>query len=279
MIDIVIPTIEGREKLLKTLLDSIPLAHTPPWDYTTITVDHEHMSLADKRNFGAWKGYEKYILFIDDDNQLGKRSIEKLLQVFIDNPHVGIAGMVACYHDEKMMIADAGSKRNMLTGFTKGLFVNDHVLKLYNKPIYEVDEVANAFMIRRELFDYLDGFDSENFPTELDEADLCRRVKETNYRVVMCPSAVVYHKSQTYSRIPDFRRPKNAYYMGRNRIRFQRKHLNWIKFLIYYYFFMPVFICSYIASLLIKKNPRMIFHFLKGVHHGIINKKDNTYQS
>lgn len=267
-ISVVIPTIAGREELLDKLLSTIPKIRE------VIIVDGE-MSLAEKRNYGASQAKGKYVLFIDDDNYLATGAIENMIKNWDDS--IGVIGMVACYDDKPNIIADGGSIRNYLTGFTYDNFVNKNVDQLPKSP-YEVSEVANAFMIRRQVWRKLKGFDEYNFPIDLDEADFCMRAKKVGYKIVMNPQAICYHKSVTYSRLPDFRRPKNAYFMGRNKIIYQRKHSNLFFYFNYLLFFMPISIGVYCFALLLRRKPEMIKHFLKGVCDALSGRRQNQFQ-
>ena len=268
-VSVVIPTIAGREELLQKLLDSLPK------NLQKIVVKDENLSLSAKRNKGAAQAKGRYILFVDDDNYLQEGSIEEALRYF--DKSVGVVGMVAAYVNSPRRVADGGSKRNYTTGFTEGLFTNQELSKLPQMP-YEVSEVANCFIMRRQLWRKLHGFDEINFPIDLDEADLCKRAKNLGYKIMMCPKAICYHKSITYSRIPDFRRPMNAYYMGRNRIIYQRKHSSAFGFFYYLVFWFPVFVGFYCLSLIFRRRCRFIPHFLKGAFDGITNRKENKFQ-
>jgi len=267
-ISVIIPTMKGREALLNKLLLSLP------GDVETIIVDDERLLLAAKRNKGAKRAKGRYLLFVDDDNYL---STDALLKMARFQERVGVVGMTACYDDKKLRIADGGSNRNYLSGFTSGQRTNARLWEV-GKNCYEVDEVANAFMVRRDLFEQLGGFDEVNFPIDLDEADFCKRAKDAGYLVIMNPEAICYHKSQTYSHIPDFRRPMNAYFMGRNRILYQKKHLPAWKLAIYFVVFFPIFYLSYCACLLYRGKPGMIWHFSKGVFDGIFGRFKNQFQ-
>lgn len=270
-VSVIIPTIKGREEMLQRLMETISM----PGRIEVMIVRDEDILLAAKRNKGAKEAEGEYFLFIDDDNYLAEGAIENCLNSFFYR--VGIVGLVACYDNRPKHVADGGSKRFYTSGFMYGMNTNRIVDELGNRS-YEVDEVANAFMIHSETFYELHGFDEKNFPIDLDEADLCKRVKDKGYKIMMCPTAICYHKSQTYSWVPDFRRPRNAYFMGRNRILFQKKHLSKFKLWIFFIFFFPVFVVSYCLSLLYRKKPEMIFHFLKGVLDGTRNRFENQYQ-
>lgn len=272
-ISVIIPSMKGREALLKRLLSTIPQG------CETIVVDDEDLLLAAKRNKGAALARGSYFVFIDDDNYLKEGAFDPLFKCLYYYPtflEIGVFGMVACYDDKKDTVADGGSRRNYLTGFTKGINTNTKIDTIHD--LYLVDEVANAFMISRELFEEVGGFDEENFPIDLDEADICKRLKNLGYLAVMVPEAICYHASQTYSHIPNFRRPLNAYFMGRNRQFYQRIHLNALSFCVYVAFFLPVFVGFYTGSLIWRKNFKMILPFLKGVFDGLRGCRENKYQ-
>jgi len=253
-------------------------------DNEIIVVDDADLLLAAKRNKGAAKATANYLLFIDDDNYVEEGAVSVMLKDF-DRKFMGVMGMTACYSDKKRIVSDGGSWRHDTTGFITGLRTNEKtydyeiVRNVYqNLNYYHVDEVANAFMIPRSVFDEVGGFDEENFPIDLDEADICRRISKMGYKIVMNPYAICYHEVQTYSRIPNFRRPMNAYFMGRNRILFQLKHLPKLELVIYFMIFFPIFYFSYVACLLYRRKPWMVVHFTKGVYDGLRNCKKNKYQ-
>ena len=237
-------------------------------DATVVFVMDQDVLLAQKRNLGVQRcpGMD-YYLFLDDDNDMEKGSISILVKFMEDHPKAAVAGMLGVYAGANR-ICDSGSFRSMRTGFTHDRYVN----KLYccaGYVPYQVDEVANVFMVRATMFAQLNGFDAVSFPIDLDEADFCRRAKDRGYDIYIVPLARTYHHSQTYTRIPDFRRPLNAYYMGRNRVLYQRRHLPSHAYLLWLIVFCPVFVIVYYVSLLVKRNHRMIYHFTRGVIDGI----------
>lgn len=267
-VSVIIPTMPGREENLKRLISTLPARAE------IIVLDDRDLLLAAKRNKGARKATKRFLLFIDDDNYLQPNAVNELIKGVNG---AAIMGMVACYQDAKTIVADGGSLRNYVTGFTRGLYTNASLYSIPDIP-YDVDEVANAFMMRRRFWKMLGGFDEKHFPIDLDEADFCKRAKNLGFKVMMNPKAICYHASQTYSRIPDFRRPMNAYFMGRNRILYQWKHLGKKERFIFFLFFFPVFYLSYIACLLYRRKPWMAWHFTKGVFDGLFRRLKNPFQ-
>jgi hypothetical protein len=145
------------------------------------------MPLADKRNLGAAKGKNKIILFIDDDNELSPNALDNAILNFTDGM-VAVVGLIATYDDDRKKICDGGAFRNFTTGLTTDHFVNKNLIAC--RDPYEVDEVANAFMIRRSVFNFMKGFDAESFPIDLDEADLCARIKAIGLKISSFKSAL-----------------------------------------------------------------------------------------
>ncbi len=259
MVSIIIP---NHEKDITELLKSVE-------GHEVIIANDPDLCLAEKRNYGFYMAKGDYLLFVDDDNVIGKCSIDNLLKAFND-PKVGIAGMVGMYSGkitgEWNNVCDSGAYRNLVTGFTRDKYVNQEIFDIwtyeYINP-YEVDEVSNVFMVRREVFEKIGLFDQDNFPIDLDEADFCLRAKRAGYKVVVVPNAMTFHNTKRVG-LPNFKRPMNAYFMARNKILFQKKHHLSLAF-------VPVFIIVYMLCLL--RNPRMILHFIRGVYAGF---KGNT---
>lgn len=257
-------------------LTALPCVRSLPSSARIKSINRNDMTLSQKRNYGATHTTGKYILFCDDDNIILKHSVRHLLETMAHDRKIGVAGMIAIYSsDPTPKVCDSGSFRNMLTGFTTDKYAN-RLLSTVSESPYEVDEVANVFMVRRDIFEKVGKFDADRFPIDLDEADLCRRIKQAGYKIVIDPKAITVHKHPTDSRMPNFRRPINAYMMGRNRILFQRKHLPPSLLRVHLVAFLPVFVLSYVVSLYIKKNTKMIPYFLKGVSDGLRNRLDYT---
>ena len=285
-ISVIIPTMSGREAMVNKLLSTLPE------ECEKIIVPDEDILLAAKRNKGARLSKGKYLFFVDDDNYLKNEfQLRKMLDDFKEE--IGVMGMTACYDDKKMLVADGGSLRNYLTGFTRGLrtncpaygdclnpyFPTDETARLTKQQTYAVDEVANAFMIRRDVFEESGRFDEVNFPIDLDEADLCKRIKDMGYIVVMNPGAVCYHRSQTYSSLPNFRRASNAYFLPRNKLFYQRKHLNALSYWVHVFVFLPLHICVYTTALIWRKKFSLILPYLKGTWDGLCGRRENKYQA
>ncbi len=250
-VSVVIPNFKRNIEQLKAGLSS---------EYEVLIIDDDNMTLSQKRNEGIRKSTGELIYFLDDDN-LPRPGAIKELEVAMGDRRFGIIASVALAKDGQ--VVDGGAWRNLLSGF---------MLPVGNLTpgTYLVHEVANAFMVRREVLDMVGGFDEQRFPMDMDEADLCLRVRKAGWLIGYCPESIVYHEK--VPKTPSFRRKRSAYYMGRNRILFQRRHLNNVGYVVFLAIFLPVFIAIYIVSLVLHGQWDFIPAFLKGVVDGLYNR-------
>jgi hypothetical protein len=218
--------------------------------------------LSEKRQVGWSQSNGKYVFFVDDDITLSPHCISNLAKVLDNFPYVGIVAPVV----DDGVHCWGMTKRSLLFGFVRSYSVGNDV------SICDTDECDNAFMVRREVLQALGGFDCQHFPIDLDEADLCLRARRLGWEVVYVGAARVKHAS-AFSRFPKFRRKKNAYYMGRNRILFHRKHLGFM-YLFYLLLGLPAFVLIYLVSLVMVGQTRFVPVFLHGVFDGLRNRLD-----
>lgn len=155
-------------------------------------------------NLGAKYAKGKYLLILNPDTELLSKSIDKLVQFLEENKRTAIAAPNLV--DKKgNVFPRLGSKKltplrgMVVLSFLNRLFPNNPVSKDYwmedlnEEKLREVDVVpGSAFLIRRNVFNKLGGFD-EIFFLFFEESDLCKKIKDAGYKVVIIPEAEVVH--------------------------------------------------------------------------------------
>jgi GT2 family glycosyltransferase len=116
-----------------------------------------------------------------------------IVQVFEDNPRIGVAGPSTSY---------SGNLQTLPLAFSTRLYLNDSQICEYARRL--LDEYSDsiptdlpwvsgfAFFIRRSLWEQLGGFD-RNLPDYGNDVELCRRLQETGHRVVYVRNSYVHH--------------------------------------------------------------------------------------
>lgn len=251
LVSIVIPTHNRKEKL-EHLIRSILKSDYPKNKLEIIVVDdastdgtHEHIKrlfpqvkiirnneeklLAESRNIGIRASKGKYIFIIDDDNVVDRNTIKELVEFMEKHPEVGVAGPIMYFLNDPTRVWCAGVKRSYWTTITKLIGFNTRDNGQYKEP-YESEDFPNAFIIRREVFEKVGLFNSKIFPIHYDEGDFCQRARKAGYKVMVVPTARVWHDiplpEQSRTSVLHLKSPLRAYYAVRNRILF---HALWSK--------------------------------------------------
>ncbi|APO80681.1 glycosyltransferase family 2 protein [Pseudomonas putida] len=181
-------------------------------------------------NLGSKEGNAPYILFLNPDAVVYPGTLEYVIS-YMDGPErsrVGVCGVQleevdghvarSCTRLPTTMsfIAHALglSRINPAMGFFMADWAHD--------SDRSVDHVIGAFyLIRRELFERLGGFD-ERFFVYLEDLDLSKRVKEQGYSIEFISSVKAFHRGGGTSNQVKARR---LFYSLRSRILYAFKHL------------------------------------------------------
>ncbi|OEU78152.1 MAG: glycosyl transferase, partial [Desulfobacterales bacterium C00003060] len=184
-------------------------------------------------NQGAKGSVADYLLFLNPDTRLFKDSLVQPL-VFVerpDNRRVGIVGIQLV--DENGRIARTCARFPMPGMFFSKMLGLDRLFPRYFPSHFmnewghgetrEVDHVMGAFfLIRRQLFETLRGFD-ERFFVYLEDLDLSRRAYNASWKTVYLADAKAYHKGGGTS---EQVRALRLSYSLRSRIKYGYKHFD-----------------------------------------------------
>jgi N-acetylglucosaminyl-diphospho-decaprenol L-rhamnosyltransferase len=180
-------------------------------------------------NQGAAAINAELILFLNPDTRLFASSLAVPLAYLAATEHAGV-GIVGI-----QMIDEAGRVARSCARFpTPGHFAaqaigldrlwprSAHAMRDWDhSETREVDQVIGAFfLIRRELFDALGGFD-ERFFVYFEEVDLALRARKAGWRSAFLAGAQAFHKGGgTTNQI----KGRRLYYSLRSRLEYGRKH-------------------------------------------------------
>jgi N-acetylglucosaminyl-diphospho-decaprenol L-rhamnosyltransferase len=190
--------------------------------------NERNMGFAFSANRGSSLAEDEYILFLNSDTILIQGELEKMVRFMDGNTDIGICGPQLVYPDMKPQRSSAA-----VPSLTRELFplvkfkVQSSKFKVHNikeqdsqhldvsQPssspnprvspssihdspftIHDSSEVPSligaAVLVRREILKSIGGFD-ERFFFFLEETDLCVRIWQAGYRVVLFPEARIIH--------------------------------------------------------------------------------------
>ncbi len=184
-------------------------------------------------NLGARQGCAEYVLFLNPDAAVYPASLTSVLEFMEDpgNQDVGVCGVQL--RDESGHISRSCTRFPTVLGFLAHTVGLDHFIPKLGHFMREwdhasdrsVDHVIGAFyLIRREIFDQLHGFD-ERFFVYLEDLDLSRRVKSEGWRIEFLGHIQAFHKGGGTS---DQIKARRLFYSQRSKIIYSFKHFGFI---------------------------------------------------
>ncbi|OQX81758.1 MAG: hypothetical protein B6D56_01400 [Candidatus Omnitrophica bacterium 4484_70.1] len=164
----------------------------------------ENIGFGKAANQAVAKAKGKYIVIMNPDVEVDKESFRLMISFLESNPQIGIVGPCILNPDGSLQRLGGGASPLSLwasfchyfflfaifknISFFRGIYIS----RLPNKP-QSVGWVSGAcFMIRRETFLRLDGFD-EDFFMYSEDVDLCVRAKKRGWQIYYLPQAKVVH--------------------------------------------------------------------------------------
>ncbi|MFH0876443.1 MAG: glycosyltransferase family 2 protein [archaeon] len=225
------------------------------------------------RNIGAKEALGDYILFLDSDNYVKKDFLSELVKLMETDKNIGFAGPKMYFYHDKKRIWYAGVKINLATSITKYIGSNEIDDGQYDK-IKEVEHIPNCWLVRKSIIDKI-GLMDETFVMTYGEADWPMRAKKAGYKVMFCPSSIVYHNIELPGSAKGLRgeigfdTPYRIYYLARNRTIFMRRYAKQVNFIVYIVIFLPIISLWYIYNFARYKRMDLLVPFLRGAFDGI----------
>ena len=174
-------------------------------------------------NLGASLARGEYLVFLNPDTVVEPGWLEPLVAALQSDPWIGLATPKILLLAQPDRINTAGNDIH-LTGLTlcRGAGLDRGAL---SEPA-ELSAVSGAaFIIRRQLFEALGGFDPDFF-MYMEDTDLSWRARLSGYRCLYVPDSLVYHDYTLRFR------PNKTFYQERNRYQMLLKNLRWRSLLV-----------------------------------------------
>ncbi len=177
----------------------------------------------------------EYLLFLNPDTMLKLDTLYKLSQYLLRKPNdIGIVGIQLFdefQHISKTCSHFPNKVRRLckVLGITKLIPSTDIVMSEWDhKASRQVDQVMGAFfVISKQLFEYLNGFD-ERFFVYYEEVDLSKRAKDIGYHSYFFSGAQAFHKGGgTSEQVLD----KRLFYILNSYLKYEKKHNGLIGFI------------------------------------------------
>ena len=168
-----------------------------------VIYNHANLGFGPAVNRGVAQAHGKSVLVLNPDCLIDNATLQRLIDTLATHPRAGVIGAVVC--DENGVPDPASYRRDPL--------LQRSLNTMFNRPgegvnmegpiphaLVEVEAVSGALMLLpRRVFDYLAGFDEDYF-LHCEDLDLCRRVRDASYKVMLAGDVRVLHGKGSSSR-------------------------------------------------------------------------------
>jgi GT2 family glycosyltransferase len=220
----------------------------------------KNLGFAVGNRIGANKAIGEYLLLLNSDTKVEPSTLSELVNIMDKDLSIGVAQGKILLMDKQDTFDSAGATMNVL-GDSRSRGVNEKDIGQYDR----MDEVSYtkgaAMIVRREIWNNLDGFDPLFFVYS-EESDFCWRVWLSGYRVVFAPSAKVYHIGAATT--TKFRPSYLMFQQYRNQIVTMAKNLS-LKNLIKYTPGLVSYNLKWIILHISRNEPQSVLGNLQGV--------------
>ena len=151
-------------------------------------------------NLGVSHAGGEYVLLLNDDTEVISGGWLEAMLEHGQRPEVGAVGAKLIYPDGR--IQHAGVLTGVGGAYTPGIATHSHQFYDSSSPGYmgtvarvcDYNAVTAAcVLIRKSVFEEVEGLDEENLRVAFNDVDLCLRIRERGYSILYTPYAELYH--------------------------------------------------------------------------------------
>lgn len=168
-----------------------------------VIYNHKNLGFGPAVNVGARQANGRVLLVLNPDCLLQGDDLHRLLELSANRPKAGLIGAVVCddkgHPDPASWRRDPLLRRSLNSVFGRG-GEKVNMEQAIPAEVIEVEAVSGALMLlTREMFQRLGGFDEAYF-LHCEDLDLCRRVRDIGYQVLLAGDIRVLHGKGSSSR-------------------------------------------------------------------------------
>ena len=184
---------------------------------------------AKANNIGSKIAKGEFLFFLNPDSEIIENTIEILISIYKSNPKNGIVAPQIKNIDGTIQLS-TGKTPTIFTNLFEafGLYIllpntffGYRIVTNHNNDL-STDWVTGAcFLVKKEYFDKLNGFD-KNFFLYLEDADLCLRIKkEINKNIIYTSKTSIIHAKAKSSKNSSYISKLSSY---KSKIYYHKKH-------------------------------------------------------
>jgi GT2 family glycosyltransferase len=169
----------------------------------------QNSGFARGNNLGAASSHGDLLLFLNPDTEVAPGALEEMISALSDHPRAGAAGcrllnsdgtiQTSCLQAYPTILGEVLDSSRLRRWFPRWRIWGNAALLFGTPVVAPVECVSGAcLMIRREVFEAVDGFSPDYF-MYVEDRDLCYKVHRAGFETVYVGAARVIHHGGTSS--------------------------------------------------------------------------------
>tara|TARA_B100001105_G_scaffold78927_1_gene62514 strand:+ start:434 stop:1333 length:900 start_codon:yes stop_codon:yes gene_type:complete len=204
-----------------------------------IVENEKNEGFAYANNKGAKLAKGEFLFFLNPDSVIIENTIEVLLSIYSSDAQNGIVAPQIKNTDGSIQFSTGRIptiSTTLFEAFGLYLFLPNTLFGYRNAPSIKSDLNADwvtgaCFIVKREFFERLNGFD-KNFFLYLEDTDLCLRTKKyLNKNIIYTPQTSVIHMKGKSSKNDSYMSKLSSY---RSKLYYHKKHNGYIVYLAFF---------------------------------------------
>jgi GT2 family glycosyltransferase len=215
-----------------------------------------------------------YYLLLNNDTVVQSDFLSELVKTISQDKSIGAIQPKIFFNHDRKLIWNAGGTFNQIWTVGRTIGEGKRDKKRYDKE-GEIDWITGcAFLVRASVIEEIGLISDLYFYGGHDDVDWSLRIKKMGYKLIYCPSSIVYHEAGAAAKLEQKSkegtlRPFFHYMANRNHWFLLRRHTKW-----YFYptsiLYQAIKLVGYSGYFIIRGRFRKLKAFLHGYCHGIV---------
>jgi len=157
----------------------------------------QNLGAAASRNKAIRVARGKYIVFLDNDTEVTRNWLSKIIEPLNKNSQIGGVQSLLLDFTNRDLIQTGGGLLIPHTGWLAPLYQWTKYRQMKDKiTSKEIIAVSASLAVRKEIIDSISGFD-EKEAIFTEDLDFCWRIWISGYKIILFPDSIAYHLSKS----------------------------------------------------------------------------------
>lgn len=232
----------------------------------------ENLGAVGGRNEGMRHAKGEFYCFVDSDNIVDKNFLSELISLAESDNTIGFVGPKMYYRSQPERIWCAGVKIDLFTSKTTYIGINEIDRGQFDQ-IRETDQIPNVWLVKKSVVQKIGYMDPIYFMS-YGESDWPFRAHRMKYRILICPSAIVFHDIEvtenTRANIMLRGTPDRIFYFARNRTIFMKKFASPFQFIFFLLIFNNLFLLFNLFVFSTNGRVDLVRAYMRGFFNGLV---------